>query len=28
VICDMPVEVVWQDVDEKITLPKFRPIIM
>jgi len=24
--CDMPVEVTWQEVDEGITLPKFRPI--
>lgn len=24
--CDMPVEVVWEDVDERITLPKFRPL--
>ena len=24
--CDMPVAVVWEDVDEKITLPKFRPL--
>ncbi|MBI4233857.1 MAG: Zn-ribbon domain-containing OB-fold protein [Chloroflexi bacterium] len=23
--CDMPVEVVFEDVDEKISLPKFRP---
>ena len=22
--CDMPVEVVWEDVDEEITLPKFK----
>lgn len=27
VTCDMPVGVVWQDVDEKTTLPKFRPLI-
>lgn len=24
--CGMPVEVVWDDVTEEITLPKFRPI--
>jgi uncharacterized OB-fold protein len=24
--CDMPVEVIWEDVDERITLPKFRPL--
>ena len=24
--CDMPVEVVWDDVDESLTLPKFRPL--
>lgn len=24
--CDMPVEVVWKDIDERITLPKFRPL--
>jgi hypothetical protein len=24
--CDMPVEVVWENVDEKTTLPKFRPV--
>jgi uncharacterized OB-fold protein len=23
--CDMPVEVVWEDVNEEFTLPKFRP---
>jgi uncharacterized OB-fold protein len=23
--CDMPVEVTWEDLDETITLPKFRP---
>jgi len=23
--CDMPVEVIWEDVDEMVTLPKFRP---
>ena len=23
--CDMPVEVVWDDIDEEISLPKFRP---
>lgn len=26
VTCDMPVEVVWEDVDEEIALPKFRPL--
>lgn len=24
--CDMPVEVVFDDVDERFTLPKFRPV--
>lgn len=24
--CDMPVEVVFEDVNEEITLPKFRPV--
>ncbi|HOO89604.1 MAG TPA: Zn-ribbon domain-containing OB-fold protein [Syntrophales bacterium] len=24
--CDMPVEVVWDDVTDEISLPKFRPI--
>ncbi|MFO7964073.1 MAG: Zn-ribbon domain-containing OB-fold protein [Desulfobacterales bacterium] len=24
--CDMPVTVVWEDVDDGITLPKFRPV--
>ena len=24
--CDLPVEVVWEEVDEKTTLPKFRPL--
>lgn len=24
--CDMRVEVTWEDVDERITLPKFRPL--
>lgn len=24
--CDMPVGVIWEDVDERITLPKFRPL--
>ena len=24
--CDMPVEVVWDDISEEFTLPKFRPI--
>ena len=24
--CDMPVEVIWEDVDEGIALPKFRPL--
>jgi uncharacterized OB-fold protein len=23
--CDMRVEVAWEDIDEKISLPKFRP---
>ena len=23
--CDMPVEVLWEDVNEEFTLPKFRP---
>jgi hypothetical protein len=23
--CDMPVEVHWEDIDERITLPKFKP---
>ena len=26
VACDMPVEVVWEDVGEDISLPKFRPL--
>jgi uncharacterized protein len=26
VACDMPVEVVWEDVDDTVTLPKFRPV--
>ncbi len=26
VSCDMPVEVVWEDVDEALTLGKFRPV--
>jgi uncharacterized protein len=25
VYCDMPVEVVWEDIDEAFSLPKFRP---
>ena len=25
VTCDMPVQVVWEDVDEALTLPKFKP---
>jgi hypothetical protein len=25
VACDMPVEVVWEEVNETFTLPKFRP---
>jgi hypothetical protein len=25
VSCDMPVEVVWDDVTETVSLPKFRP---
>ncbi|MBP7341986.1 MAG: OB-fold domain-containing protein [Smithellaceae bacterium] len=25
VTCDMPVEIVWADIDENITLPKFKP---
>lgn len=24
--CDMPLEVIWEDIDEKITLPKFKPL--
>ena len=24
--CDMPVEVVWVDIDDAITLPKFKPL--
>ena len=24
--CDMPVEVVWEDITEEFSLPKFRPI--
>ena len=24
--CDMPVEVVFDDVTEKLTLPKFKPV--
>jgi len=24
--CEMPVEVEWEDIEEKISLPKFRPI--
>ncbi len=24
--CDMPVEVTWKDVNEEISLPKFRPV--
>jgi uncharacterized OB-fold protein len=24
--CDMPVEVVWEDINEEFSLPKFRPI--
>lgn len=26
VTCNMPVEVLWEDVDEGTTLPKFRPL--
>lgn len=26
VACDMPVEVVWDDVDHTVTLPRFRPV--
>jgi len=26
VTCDMPVEVVWDDVTDEVTLPKFRPV--
>ena len=26
VVCDMPVEVAWEDVVDRITLPKFRPL--
>jgi len=25
--CDMPVEVVWDDVTDEISLPKFRPVV-
>jgi uncharacterized protein len=25
IVCDMPVEVVWNDVTETVSLPKFRP---
>ena len=25
VYCDMPVEVVWEDIDESFSLPKFKP---
>jgi hypothetical protein len=25
VTCDMPVQIAWEDVDEALTLPKFRP---
>jgi uncharacterized OB-fold protein len=24
--CDMPVEVIWEEIDKRITLPKFKPI--
>jgi len=24
--CDMPVEVVWADIDDTVTLPKFKPL--
>jgi hypothetical protein len=24
--CDMPVEVVWVDIDDAVTLPKFKPL--
>ncbi len=24
--CEMPVGVVWEDIDERITLPKFKPL--
>jgi len=24
--CDMPVKVIWEDVDERITLPRFSPL--
>ncbi len=27
VACDMPVEVVWDDVTETVSLPKFRPAV-
>ena len=26
VYCDMPVEVIWEDVDEEFSLPKFSPV--
>ena len=26
VTCDMPVQMVWEDVDEALTLPKFKPV--
>jgi uncharacterized OB-fold protein len=26
VFCDMPVEVVWEDVNEEFSLPKFKPV--
>ncbi len=25
--CDMPVEVVFEDISEEISLPKFRPVL-
>jgi uncharacterized OB-fold protein len=27
ITCDMPVEVVWEDVTKKVSLPKFKPVI-
>ncbi len=26
VYCDMPVEVIWEDIDEAFSLPKFKPV--
>lgn len=28
VTCDMQVKVFWEDIDESITLPKFRPLVV